>query len=82
MSLRERAARHVKATGTRPALDVLIDGIEDEDEKADVLDLLRGEPLLPHSVVARTLNDAYHARFDRPINGERIRHWRVTHGIA
>lgn len=81
MSLREKAKAHERRNGTRPALDLLIESLESED-RAEVFDLLKGEPLLPHSVVARTLNEAFADRLERPLTDERIRRWRATNGVA
>lgn len=81
MSLREAATLHVKNTGSRAAIDVLLETLGDA-ERADVLDLLKGEPLLPHSVVARTLQAAYGDRFTKPLAGERVRSWRNVNGVA
>lgn len=81
MSLRDMAARQTKQAGNRAALDALIDELEGA-ERAEVVDLLIGEPRLPHEVVARTLNEAYGDRLPKRLVGERIRTWRINNGAA
>lgn len=81
MSLREKAATYEKPTGTRPALDVLIDGLN-ATRRADLLDLLKGEPLLPHSLVARTINGVYGEKLSRPTTDGQVAAWRNRNGVA
>lgn len=81
MSLREKSATYEKSTGTRPALDVLLDGLN-ATRRADLLDLLSGEPLLPHSLVARTINGTYGKKLPRPTNDQQVSAWRTRNGVA
>lgn len=80
-SLRERAAALRPKPGYRSRLDILLDALSDE-ERAEVLDLLSGEPLLPHSAVASVLRETYpELTADPPIRDRNVMDWRRAKGI-
>lgn len=81
-SLRARATELGRTKpGYKSRIDILLDALS-EDDRAEVLDLLQGEPLLPHSAVAKVLLDAYPDLASDPIIRERnVMDWRRARGL-
>ena len=80
-SLRERAAAMRLRPGYKSRIDLLLDELNEED-RAEVLDLLRGEPLLPHAGVAAVLADEFPEQIGRlEINDRNVLDWRHARGI-
>lgn len=82
-SLREQAIELGRGRpGYKSRVDVLLDSVP-EDERVEVLDVLEGEPLLPHAAVAAILTKNY-PKFvsETPIRDRNIMDWRRSRGIS
>jgi hypothetical protein len=53
----------------------------DEDTKEDLLDLLQGEPLLPHAAVAAVLTENFEPIDGKNIYDRNVMDWRRSRGI-
>lgn len=82
-SLRERAARQLEAAANRPQsnIDRLLERVTDE-QRADIVDLLCGEPWVPHTVAAKVLTEAFDGQLDRPVHPKQVMEWRRRHDGA
>ena len=81
-SLRARAVELGRGKpGYKSRIDILLDAVS-ADERAEVLDLLEGKPLLPHAAVAKVLVDAYPDLASDPIIRDRnVMDWRRARGV-
>lgn len=75
-SLREEALALVRRSGTRSRVDVLLDQLGGV-ERAEVVELLTGEPLLPHRVVATVLDRHFRSRVGGQITEGVVQSWRA-----
>lgn len=74
-SLRDRAEKRAKLGGAdRTRIGQCM--AEHPDQADEIRDLLLGEPLLGHQVVADTLNEV----FDLGVNGGDVGYWRRRYG--
>ena len=82
-SLREQATELGRSRpGYKSRVDVLLDSVPD-DERTEVLDVLEGEPLLPHAAVAAILTRNYPEFVaETPIRDRNIMDWRRSRGIS
>lgn len=81
-NLREKAVELGRGTpGYRSRIDILLDSLS-ADERDEVIDLLRGEPLLPHAAVAKVLVDAFpELACDPMIRDRNVMDWRRAKGV-
>lgn len=78
--LRKRANELRGQPGYKSRIDILIDSLG-EDEKKDLLDLLQGEPLLPHAAVAAVLTENFEPIDGKNIYDRNVMDWRRSRGI-
>lgn len=80
-SLRDRAAAIRHRPGYKSRVDQLLD-VLDEQDREEVLDLLRGEPRLAHSSVVAVLAEEWPDLVERfEINDRNVLDWRHARGI-
>jgi len=78
--LRNRAIEIRPKPGYKSRIDMLIDSLGADDQH-DVLDLLMGEPLLPHSSVAQVLDETYGLIDGHKILDRSVMDWRRSKGV-
>ena len=81
-SLREKAEQIGRRTpGYRSRVDTLLDAVSDEDRE-EILSLLKDEPLLPHGAVAQVLCEEWpELTADEPISDRNVLDWRHARNI-
>lgn len=81
-SLREQATELGRGKpGYKSRIDILLDSLP-ADERDEVLDLLRGEPLLPHGAVAAILVKNYPDLAMEPqIRDRNVMDWRRARAV-
>lgn len=79
-SLREQAEAIKAQHGFPSRIDKLMETMSDQD-RADVMDLLMGEPLLGHMQVAKVLESNFGGDPDNPILDRNVLDWRRSRGI-
>jgi hypothetical protein len=78
--LRKRAAKLTKRPGYKGRIDLLIESLDD-DTRANVLDLLTGEPLVSHSPAAAVLQESFGDQLGGPILARHVMEWRRSRSI-
>jgi hypothetical protein len=80
-SLRDRAAEIRHRPGYKSRVDQLIE-LVGEKQQDEVLDLLKGEPLISHSAVTEVLREEFPDLCERlEINDRNVLDWRHARGI-
>ena len=81
LSLRERAEAIKHRPGYKSRVDTLLDRLPVED-RDEVLDLLKGEPLVSHAAVTEVLREEWPELCESlEINDRNVLDWRHARGI-
>lgn len=78
--LRKRAEELKSKPGYKSRIDILIDSLPTKEQE-ELLDLLKGEPLLSHSSVAVVIDDVFGEVDGHKILDRNVMDWRRAKGV-